>query len=75
MSSVTSSQFQEWKRSPVTKVVMQEVLDRIEDCKNRLCNMDNTPAMDQFLKGIVAALYVVLDVQPAITVEDIENEV
>lgn len=54
---------------------MQEVLDRIEDCKNRLCNMDNTPAMDQFLKGIVAALYVVLDVQPAITVEDIENEV
>ena len=54
---------------------MQEVQERIEDCKMRLCGIDNSPAHDQFLKGIVAALYVVLDTQPAIQVEDIENAV
>ena len=75
MSNVTNSEFQEWKRNPVTQAVMQEVQERIEDCKMRLCGIDNSPAHDQFLKGIVAALYVVLDTQPAIQVEDIENAV
>ena len=54
---------------------MEVVVERIEGLKTQLVSRDNSHETDTFLKGMIWAYNEVLDVQPAITVEDIENAV
>ena len=74
MPNTTQEEFQDWRKSPVTREVMQVVRDRIEEAKNSLITSTNERDYDLFIKGMIQAFNEVLTIKFSDEQED-KNEV
>ncbi len=72
MPNVTRSEFREWERNPVTVAVKEAVLKRIEEVRDQLEGF-GAENYHYFLQGLARGYRDLLDVEPEISVDDIEE--
>lgn len=71
MQVISSTDFQDWKRHPVTLTFLDAVYNRIEEAKNNLATsagLDST--LDNFLRGFIQGQREILE----ISFDDVEEK-
>ena len=63
MTKVSKQEYLEWRKHPVTQVVMEAVEERVKEANEKLLGF-NERDFDVFLKGMIRAYHEFITVRP-----------